>query len=967
MRLILPQVKGKFRTPFPVTATFGARDALSLTMDSKPDRSPHPKPTAGRSALRPRAPRGGWPLPGHDNRYSAQAELPCVMPRAPREAWSYDPGLVPLQEALCVDVDDDGEDELLYGEWPLVCVTLSGVEKWRCDCGRVTTVADLDGDGHTELVASALERHDNASQEGQTVVVAGRNGRILWTRPGRTAIITGCRVAKLLPEEQGLQLACVSEASDADAKRAQVWSFAGGWEGAKLLWQRDFARPPDHSGPAAGRYGRETVCLAGCTWGGIVLMRPEDGADLFRLYWECAPGEAGKRNYGPLLFTDLDGDGQNEIAILAGAIQLHITVLAPWRGAPGPHADPQRPLPAPDVPMGELASYSSGPMLWQRYFGSNQPTGTFSLSFPLNPVADVDGDGKLEIVANVYTDSWTVKVYDGMTGAEKLSLPGVRAEALWDLDEDGIPAVVARQDANLLIGSIRHTHPAGPAQWTERSRFEGCSLAYAKRSIVTPFEARIESVPLTVTTPKGPAWILSDEKGRLRTLHSTLNTQHLTLDTRGKRPASLTALAASRDRLVVTERGAPHLALLSVNGKTLASWQGGTPCYSGVTVADIDADGRNELVVCRAGGRVAVVRSPRRPGGQPTEWWSAAGSGFPQGYPVTFPVALTADVNRDGKQEILVGGGRGGRLLNSRGKTIWETEIPLMRAVFGDFDGDGHLDVYAASLVRPAGDSRAAARLQSYALNGRTGAILWHNDGAAEAVWHHQMGPTPTWAMPTVYDVNGDGIEDVLFVALDLLVELNGRDGTFLHEPVKAVRLWEQQHATAPRFTAYGTQMPVDLDGDGKWEILLTSSWGHWGAWTLDRKLLWTFDPGASRLARRHAGVADVDGDGTLEIGVIHDDGAFRCYNAATGALKWEIPEVRQTSDVVTADVDGDGLPEFVASLAAYKAVDTAHGKLLWEVDIPVSQCPPVVADVDGDGQSEIIVGLRDGTLRVYK
>ena len=54
-------------------------------------------------------------------------------------------------------MDDDGEEELLYGEWPLVCVTLAGREKWRCDCGRVKAVADLDGDGHTEIVASALE------------------------------------------------------------------------------------------------------------------------------------------------------------------------------------------------------------------------------------------------------------------------------------------------------------------------------------------------------------------------------------------------------------------------------------------------------------------------------------------------------------------------------------------------------------------------------------------------------------------------------------------------------------------------------------------------------------------------------------------------------------------------------------------------------------------------------------------
>jgi hypothetical protein len=914
-------------------------------------------------------------MPGHDNRYSAQAELPCGMARAPIEVWHCDPGLVPLQEALCVDVDDDGEDELLYGEWPLVCVTLSGVEKWRCDCGRVKAVADLDGDGCTELVASALERHDNASLEGQVGCVRGRDGRLLWTRPGPNDLITGCRIARLLPNEKGWQLACVSEDRDPQAKRAQLWSFADGCERAKLLWQRDFTASAEHSGAAVGAYDRETMCLTGCTWGGIVIMRPEDGTDLCRLYWECAPGESGKRNYGPLVITDLDGDGQTEFAILASVINLHLTVLAPWRGVPGEHSTPENPLPAPDVPLGELASYPSGPVLWQRYFGTSQPAGTFLLDLPLNPVADMDGDGKQEIVANVFTDHWCLKVYDGITGIEKLSLPDMRSGAVCDLDGDGIPEIVGHQGASLVVGSAARAQAAGTGSWIERFRCDGCSMPYAKRVVSTPHEVRIEPSPLAVEAPDGPVWVLTDSTGGLLYLrgrsgapfsvHKVQPAGESHAD--GDRPSTLAPLAASKGRLVVTQRDAPRLSLLSAEGMTLATWRGGTPFYAGVVVADIDGDGRNEMVVCQADGQVAALRAPTTPDEPPELLWAASGTGFPQWYPVTFPAALIADVDRDGRQEILVAGDPGGRLLDCHGHTIWQTEIPLARAVFGDFNGDGVLDVYAAALVRPAGDDRAGARLHSYALDGRDGSILWHNDGAAEAVWHHQMGPTPTWAMPTVCDVNGDGIDDVLFVALDLLIALNGKDGTFIHDPVIANRIWAQQAGKDSRWTAYGTQMPVDLNGDGKLEILLASSWGQWGAWTLDRGLLWTFDPTGRCLARRHAGVADVDGDGKLEIGVIHDDGVFRCYDAVNGTLRWELPDVRQTSDVVTADVDGDGLPEFVASLAAYKAVDAGHGKVLWEVDAPVSQCPPVVADVDGDGLSEIIVGFLDGTLRVYK
>jgi hypothetical protein len=783
-------------------------------------------------------------------------------------------------------------------------------------------------------------------------------------------------VAKLLPAEKGLQLTCTSEGRGNNAKRAQVWSFANGCEQARLRWEREFTVYGEHSAPAVGRYDPETMAVFACTWGGIVILRPSDGADLFRLYWECAPGQSGKRNYGSLLVTDLDGAGQTEVVILARAINLHITVLSPWRGAAGAHAHPEKPLPAPAVPLGDLASYPAGPMLWQRYFGDAQPAGAFLLDFPHHPVADVDGDGKQEIVANVRTDQWTLKVYDGMTGMEKLSRPGVRAEAVWDLDGDGIGEIVGHEGEALVIGGLERVAPPPGARWMERFRRRGCAMPYARRPVWRHGEVRLDLAPISLSGQKGSDWVLSQGSGGILQFHGRpgaafsvheIGQKHAAHSEKANNSDPLVPLCAAKDRLVATKRGTPQLVLQSAAGVTLASWRGGSPFYTGVAVADLDGDGRNELVIGMADGRVAAWRVPRRRGAALQHLWSASGTGFAQGYPVTFPVPLIADMYGDGRRQILVGGAPGGRLLDGQGRTLWQTELPLTRAVFADFNGDGVLDIYAAALVAPAKNDPAGARLHSYALDGRNGSILWHNDGSAPTIWHHQLGPTPTWAMPTVCDLNGDGIDDVLFVALDLLIDLNGKNGTFLHEPVIANRIWAQQKGQDTQWTAYGTQVPADLNGDGKLAILLTSSWGQWGAWTLDRRLLWTFDPTPARLARRHPGVADVDGDGRLEFGVIHDDGAFRCYDATTGNLKWELPNVRQASDVVTADVDGDGRPEFVASLAAYKALDTGQGILLWELDAPVSQCPPVVADVDGDGRSEILVGCLDGGLRVYK
>jgi hypothetical protein len=79
------------------------------------------------------------------------------MPAAPRERWAHDLGRVPAGEAGCADVDDDGELELHYGAFPVICVTLSGQEKWRNSHGAALAIADVDGDGLCEIVLGCTD------------------------------------------------------------------------------------------------------------------------------------------------------------------------------------------------------------------------------------------------------------------------------------------------------------------------------------------------------------------------------------------------------------------------------------------------------------------------------------------------------------------------------------------------------------------------------------------------------------------------------------------------------------------------------------------------------------------------------------------------------------------------------------------------------------------------------------------
>jgi len=130
-----------------------------------------------------------------------------------------------MRWAMCADVDDDGQEEVLYGPSPLVCVDFSGKERWRA-WGGVIAIADMDGDGATEIVTDVPH------------IIRGKDGKTLWTRTGPGSVGRDrVHVGKLLPDRKGLQVACVSEKYEFNY--AQVWSFADGCDKAKLEWERE--------------------------------------------------------------------------------------------------------------------------------------------------------------------------------------------------------------------------------------------------------------------------------------------------------------------------------------------------------------------------------------------------------------------------------------------------------------------------------------------------------------------------------------------------------------------------------------------------------------------------------------------------------------------------------------------------------------------------------------------------------
>jgi len=341
------------------------------------------------------------------------------------------------------------------------------------------------------------------------------------------------------------------------------------------------------------------------------------------------------------------------------------------------------------------------------------------------------------------------------------------------------------------------------------------------------------------------------------------------------------------------------------------------------------------------------------------------------------PVLAAADINGDGRVDILAGGYVTGRIYLFENKGWGPDHTPILHfagpveadgepldvgwaaaPAAANVDGDGLIDIISGDMpmTKEGGDSSSSENYLYYFKNvgTRTAPKFAKQKFPVKGKF-----PAGAVAAPRLVDLNGDSLLD-LVVARDTDVSIYYNIGT------ETSPLWEYapplpgKWHTAPLY-GWGTQL-VDWNGNGAFDLVhgfsvqLNLNKGNPQFFGPDQSIL---GPGEKIFHKSPTGdqwtstyVADLDGDGKPDILYgVHQGWVYFHRNLSTGTdVKFDTEGVRLTMD--------DGNPIKVGPAPDHP----------WDFDVlQGARTTVAAADFDRDGKVDLIVGDTYGKVRYYR
>ena len=398
----------------------------------------------------------------------------------------------------------------------------------------------------------------------------------------------------------------------------------------------------------------------------------------------------------------------------------------------------------------------------------------------------------------------------------------------------------------------------------------------------------------------------------------------------------------------------------------------GNPEMPSVTLADIDHDGRDDIILpmaetqfnepplykCRIyalDGMTGTVK----PG------WPFILPGWPEDpYHDSHSEVVAADINDDDTIEIVVQvddigsirkPGAGLYVLKPNGDSIWkylfytdtlDRHGAYISPVVCDLDGDHQMEIIC--------HCGWFQRAWPYPLIERR---LWifNSDGTVRRQWQTEgVGAafSPDYSSPAAADLDGNGDYEIVVVRRPGYVSVFDTAGNMRPGfPVNLTTDARYYQPSAAITRSFSSPSFADLNGDGNLEIIVGSSgrestnarWaGRVHAFQQDGTSLHGFPVGTRNAIWYSPGAGDVDNDRQPEILTAGCDSAFYAFNS-----------------------DGSAVPGWPKTgFPTYWLPDVGSYAFL-EGIIPLSKTP-FLADIDGDSMVEVLMEGKDGQLYTY-
>lgn len=375
--------------------------------------------------LLPLPARSDWPMARHDGRRSGAAQGTSDL-KSPVPYWrTYLGGSLQPQQLASVDLDADGRmDLLLSSSGRIVAKRSDDSVIWQSrpyDVRGVVAIADLNGDGTREIVADATSK---------VLILSLADGRLLWEQPdgelgtlGRSLVVDldGDRKPDVLSVECG----CCGVNS---GKTGFARSFATGFASPALL----FTLPKVACG------GKSTLIAADVDGDGVAeLMQGHyDHVELFR-------GKDGKLLASSAMLGNWISSSSCYAANLDGAAGDEVVCILNDSNTPGMD---QRKV---------FALRYDGTASLQLFWKVTLAPDVSGDAVVLDPVADLDGDGKVEVVVSGYdpaASGFSTRILDASTGADLVpAITGHRFVGSATMQEPG-KRLFLTQAGNTLLG-----------------------------------------------------------------------------------------------------------------------------------------------------------------------------------------------------------------------------------------------------------------------------------------------------------------------------------------------------------------------------------------------------------------------------------------------------------------------------------------------------------------------------------